>query len=58
MLEMFNSLVYVIGLMTIASFIIMPIAYVAFKASVKRQRAKDDYYEQIIPGYERITIKK
>lgn len=58
MLEIFNDLVYIVGLFTIMSIIVIPMAILGLKCSVKRQRAKDDYYEKIIPGYERITIKK
>lgn len=58
MLEMIHMIIHVLGSMVLAFGIVMPFAFLAMNASIKRQRAKDDYYEKIIPGYERMTIKK
>lgn len=58
MFEMVHDLVYIVGAMVICTSVVLPIAIAMLKRSVAKQRAIDDYYEKIIPGYERMTIKK
>lgn len=48
----------IFGIITVFSAWLLWMYYEAEMFNVERCRGLDNYYEKIIPGYERMTIKK